>query len=808
MKTWSLGENDPICLTLSADARFVQTDYSNDQIWELGWWGTEVPAIWLQSSYGRRTQSIHIFPAFTYGGVTRQDPQTFVEPVTLRRIWPNLAVLAFTPFEELRVRAEYFIPDSLAVMGRFTLDNLTALPQVVNLRLSAYLQPGEQANPMGLAEFNGVSTLSGQAGNIYPVVMLSGDARKVPAAYPSLQVAATIAPGGSKTWVWVHTAAVEQERSFERGRELIQIPWESTLSRIEMVNANMLSIETGDPDWDAILWMTQKELLRGFVGPTVHNSRPGLVNRRGIDDGYARSKDGKDYTGPWGGISTAATVYLARQVLPIAPDLVKDLLRNILRTQNSAGELDWAPGLGGQRAGYQALPLLATLAWDYYLWTEDEGFLAEVFPGLFSFYESWFIKLHDRDEDGFPEWDHVIQSDLESRPIFNRFYPWAQGFNVAQAEAVDLAVYLYREGQALIAMAQLVDREAITALIQERVVELARRVEDTWSEKRSTFQHVDRDSHRSHTGLQLLKRRGKSKSKLDRDIEPPSKLLLRLKGDPEKGKKLKVTIVSEGARKRQRTETITYRKFQSFWDWSTCTTEKLNHHVKKISVEGIDEKMTMEIVIPDLEREDISLLLPLWAGWMDAARARSLVLDTVMNPDAYWRQSGLSVVPATDKAYAEDDREDLRSVRMSYNSLIGIGMVEHGFRTEAGQLFQKLMLLVGNVLKRDKQFFERYHADESRGLGMGGNLQGSIPLDLFLAILGVRFISPTKLWVSPGHPFPWPVKIEWQGVSVSCEQSRVQIQFPDGQRVIVEGEGGRFIEQLDAPADPPATPEK
>ena len=38
MRTWSLAENDPICLTLSADARFVGTDYSDDQIWDLGWW--------------------------------------------------------------------------------------------------------------------------------------------------------------------------------------------------------------------------------------------------------------------------------------------------------------------------------------------------------------------------------------------------------------------------------------------------------------------------------------------------------------------------------------------------------------------------------------------------------------------------------------------------------------------------------------------------------------------------------------------------------------------------------------------------
>jgi hypothetical protein len=797
MKTWALKEDAPLCLTLSADARFGGTDYADDQIWDLTWWNQEIPSVGLFTCYGRRAQSMRIFPAFSLGGQTRQDPKGFTEPPIIRQVLPNLATLEFQPFDALSVQAEYYVPESHAIAGRYTLQNLSAMPQVISLRLSAFLQPGEQPNPMGLEEFQGVATLSGRTANLYPVVFLSGGAQKVHSAYPSLQVAATLAPGGSKTWVWVHAALKQPDDSFDACRGLAQIPWESTMARIEMENGRMLSIETGDPDWDAVLWMTQKELLRGFMGPTPHNSRFGLIGRRMPEDGFAQTSDGRDHVGAWGGLSTTDMFYLACQSLSIKPELAQDLLGNVLRTQNSEGELDWAPGMGGQRAGFQAVPCLATLAWEIYRRTEDQAYLEQVFPGLFSFYESWFTKRHDRDEDGFPEWDHVLQSGFDDRPTFSRFGPWAQGFEIAQAETVDLAAYLYREGQSLISIATELGREGLTTLIRARINSLAERVENTWSEKRSTYQHVDWESHLTHPGLQLGKRRGSFSLNVNRDLDPPARLLFRLKGDPALAKSLKVETVSHGARGRKRKESFTHRKFQAFFDWSTHTTSKLNYRVESVRVKGIDKKMTMEVVIPDLEREELLLALPIWAGWMDPPRARVLIEETITNSERYWRENGLASIPATDRSYASDHESGLGSVRMLWNYLIGLGLVEHGFREEAGQIFQLLMNTTVNILKRERGFYGSYHADEIRGIGLKGAIQGIPPLDLFLAVLGVRIVSPTKVWVEVGHPFPWPVKLEWQGLSLLCEHDYVRITFPDGQEVTVVERGMQCVEQLD-----------
>ena len=798
MKTWSLDEGAPLCLTLSADARFGATDFAADQIWDLSWWGQELPALRLCTSYGRRAQSMQIFPSFAIGGETRQDPAVFTRPPRLRQALPNLAVLDFEPFREVVVEAEYYVPDSYTIAGRYTFQNQSSLPQVVNLRLSAYLQPGEHPNPMGLVEIRGASVLSGRTADLQPVVFLSGGARQASAAYPTLQVAATLAPGGSRTWVWAHAAHTQQQVSFDACREITQFPWAATMAQLAIGNAGMLSIETGDPEWDAVLWMSQKEVLRSFVGPTAHNSHIGLVGRRNPEDGTALTVDGRDHTGPWGGLSTVDTYYLAQQVLPIAPDLVKGLLRHILRTQNPEGELDWAPGMGGQRAGFQAMPLLATLAWEFYRQTEDRSFIEEIYPGLFSFYESWFIERHDRDLDGYPEWDHALQSGLDVRPAFNRFESWAQGFDISLAETVDLAAFLYREGQALISLAHVLGRGALTAVIQERMQVLAERVEASWSGKRLSYHHTDRDSHQTQPGLQLGKRRGSFELSLKRSLNPPARLLLRLKGDPGRAKSLKVEISSQGARKRKRIERISHSKFQSFWEWGTYTTEKLNHQIDRISVKGLDRNLTLEVVIPDLEREDLSLGMPLWAGWMEPLKTRALVKNTLMNPDRYLRPNGITAIPVTDRSYTADESKAAGAVLMVWNSFIGQGLVEQGFREEAGQLFKALMEGVVEVLKREKAFFPAYDPEQAGGIGARGAFVGVVPMQLFLAILGVRLIHPTKVWVDPGHPFPWPVKIDWQGLSLLCEREVVHIRFPDGQQCTIEKGGQQCVEQLNS----------
>src|SRR5450432_3570564 len=54
MTRWQLTSNSPLALQLAADARLSQTDYFDDQVWELALGSPGNPALALQTSYGGR----------------------------------------------------------------------------------------------------------------------------------------------------------------------------------------------------------------------------------------------------------------------------------------------------------------------------------------------------------------------------------------------------------------------------------------------------------------------------------------------------------------------------------------------------------------------------------------------------------------------------------------------------------------------------------------------------------------------------------------------------------------------------------
>ena len=118
--------------------------------------------------------------------------------------------------------------------------------------------------------------------------------------------------------------------------------------------------------------------------------------------------------------------------------LFRSLVRNFLLTQTEDGFIDGKPGMAGQRGRYLAAPLLSYLAWRSFQHTQNTAFLAEIFPQLLKFCQVWLNLEHDRDKDGFPEWDHALQSGFDENPLFDRWHPWGQGADTSTVESPSL----------------------------------------------------------------------------------------------------------------------------------------------------------------------------------------------------------------------------------------------------------------------------------------------------------------------------------------------------------------------------------
>lgn len=141
MRTWNLKSDDPLSLTLAADARMVATDYCNDHIWELVLAGSDPPAVALQTTFGLRARSFRLFPRFIEAGMALSDPGAFIRPVTIHLICPNYVRLSYTPFIDIEIEAEYWASDSHGVTGRLKLLNRGVNSRTIRIEWAAVLNP-------------------------------------------------------------------------------------------------------------------------------------------------------------------------------------------------------------------------------------------------------------------------------------------------------------------------------------------------------------------------------------------------------------------------------------------------------------------------------------------------------------------------------------------------------------------------------------------------------------------------------------------------------------------------------------------
>jgi hypothetical protein len=167
----------------------------------------------------------------------------------------------------------------------------------------------------------------------------------------------------------------------------------------------------------------------------------------------------------------------------------------------------------------------------------------------------------------------------------------------------------------------------------------------------------------------------------------------------------------------------------------------------------------------------------------------------MLDPKRYWRPGGIPMCPASDPAY-DDGVEMAGGVFMLWNAMLGEGLVRYGFRREAAELFTRLMQGPLAALRAEGVFRERYRADAAEGAGERNHIAGVPPISLFLRVLGVRLLAPHRVLLEGSNPFPWPVTVRWRGLEVRREPAGATvITFPDGQRVSLEGEEARAVEE-------------
>lgn len=794
MRDWSLRIGDPLQLTLAADARLSKTDYVNDHIWELeiGSKDPERSAIGLYTTYGLRARSMRIFLRFTEGNSTITDPNTFTVKPSLKRFYPNFLTLDFVPFENLQTTTDFWVSDSHAVAGRITFTNKSNAIRQIKLEVCAVLAHlnGQSIVP---TQQQLVNILAGQTSGIAPVIFMTGGPKHGPGPHASLLLDLELGPGATRTLSFAQACLDSIPEAFDLARKTAARSWNAELARIEMTDASqILDIRTGDADWDAALAFSQKSAHALFVNNGNHLPFPSFVQARHTDHGFSHAGDGTDYPPAWNG-QFALDAYYLSNILHGTPQVTKNLLLNFLSTQDEDGEIDGKPGIAGQRGKFISMPILASMAWKYYQRTGDENFLAEVFPKLIKFFWAWFAGIHDRNRDGIPEWDHILQTGFEDNPLFDVWNPWSQGLDVSYVHSPALEAMLYKESQTLAKIANKLGKpDEETALIQVQAEKIKESLEAGWNARTSFYSYRDRETGEMTAGKIIAKKKGDGNMKPKFESQTGVRLLIEIQTKNPAAKRPEV-VISEFFAKNSKGESETISGYQFQWRTGglVATSQKIFNKIGRVSVTGLEFNDKINVRVVDTTGEDITLGLPLWAGVVEKQRAYAMVGRNVMTAERFDRPFGMPSLPFT---VNKETESVALSVSLPWNMLMAEGLLDYGFRAEATRLTAHMMNAVIQNLKQNRAFYQRYHAEKGSGIGERNALTGFAPVGLFMQALGVTIYSATKIKLEGKNLFPFSVTIKYKGLTIVRTAEQTTVTFENGESVIVKEESACMVE--------------
>lgn len=777
MARWQLSPTSPLALQLAADARLSQTDYFDDQTWELFLGSADNPALVLQTGFGGRVGIVSLLPMWRVDNRPVYQYQAYTSPPLITAFAPGYAQASAKITPRLTLRADFWAMDSHAVGARLTVKNSG---EAVALGLDLVGFAAAQGREMKLGTLplpgGGHALALGKIGNLNPVVILEGGKSASP---NRLSVELNVPANGQVVVQWVHAGMPNQAEALALAQTWLRKSWNNALRKITQATQAIPTIETGDDATDATIAFAYQQLVQSFLKPTASLPHASFVTARQPGSGYSARGDGSDYPRGWSGQNPTLAYLSAQALAPIQAEMAQGVLRNYLAVQRPDGWIDWKPGLGGQQAGYLCLPILARMAWGIWQYSEDDAFLAEVFPGLLRFFERWLAC--DSDKDGFPEWQNEAQTGYPFMPTFALGLPWGQNADIRYIEPPDLLAYLLSEAVSLREIAYYLRHEEATKKLETRVGELTTRLESLWDGVKGRYTYRDRDTHATTGSVAVLQDgRGDEDHILALPLNPPNRLIVSVTGGTGPAPKMKLHLSgvdAGGNRVQEDADAFVWTSGRGVY-----TSRAVFSQVDRIRVEGIASVFKVGARTVATDGFDLNGLLPLWSVGIAPERAAALVAH-VTNPAEFLHANGIAMFSARDPYYSPTRAEGSLGVWVYWLTLIGEGLIEHDRVDLATDLLKRLLGAQTAILRDAKAFYEFTHADEARGLGERGSTLGLVPLHLLLRVLGVRIVSKTRVWTGGAYSWGSPVSVTQHGVTVRRSDQGTEVRFASGETV-------------------------
>ncbi len=795
LRRWQLGAAHPLALQLAADARLSSTDATDDQVWELLLGAGNSPALALQTRYGGRVGLASLVPMWLHEGRVIYESQAYARPPVVTAFAPGYLRIQATLTSQLALQVEYWAIESHAIGAQITVSNARTRSQSLRLDLFGHVAASGQEQPLNILTLKDQrhALHMGKIGNLNPVVLMEDSSAD--ATRPKIGREWSI--GGRKKIVvrWVHVGLPDVRDSLAQAQYWLQQDWTAHFKRIAQAAQTIPVIETGDKDRDAAIAFAYQQLVQSFLQPTTSLPHPSFVAARQPGHGFSPQGDGTDHNQGWSGQAPPLAYLASLAMAAIDHEMAQGIVRNYLADQQPDGWIGSNSGLAGQRQGILCMPLLARLTWGIFQYTEDDHFLAELFPSLFKFFERWFAADLDTDQDGIPEWQGESQTGYVYLPTFAAGQPWGQGADIRLVESPDLVAYLLSEAISLREIAHyLRDADAERGL-ETRIAALKTALESLWDRDGLHYRYRDRDSHLTPASITVLEGgRGDEEHLPVLTLTPANRMIVHVSGGFDHIPDVTLHLTGLGEDGGEVSETAKGGDFVWYLGRGVYTSRSVFSQIDRVRLDGLSRVYRVDLRTVDTTRLDINALLPLWSVGIPKERAEALV-RLLTDDNHFWRPNGVTMCSAQDTLFDPANAKGSGGVWPFWLTLIGEGLIENGYVAEATELIRRLLAAQVSVLKQDRVFAEFYHSDVQEGHGERGHIGGLVPLHLLLRVLGVRIISSGKVWA--GGPFAWekPVTVTQHGVTVRRSRQGTQVRFPSGYTAELSGDA--FQEVID-----------
>ncbi|MAT43409.1 MAG: hypothetical protein CL609_13815 [Anaerolineaceae bacterium] len=768
MHNWHLGTKDPYSLLLTSDFRVHGTHGKYDNTWELQLEGGERGGISIYSTLALRTLSTRLFPIFYKENQIIDKSSDFNNPPVLKKFFSNYALIEYAPFEGLDIQTHIWLPDNQTLLSKSIIKNNagSAFEGKVNWVMS--LTPLETGMAAHLEENNHEFFLLGQAQNAYVAFLLNNGAKPGALSYPSLSLPLQILPEGLSTHQWAFTCHEDKEDLLSKCKSLIQSDFEALTARMGVFQQrDEIIIQSNHVEWDAAFAFSQKNALQFFMPDITEDLPVAILKSRNPEQQnlvYLHELP------PIEKLSILDVWYLAG-VLPGSFSSIKVIVDRYLRFINATEET----------VTIQPYPILAEMLWKIYEKTEDLAWLKQAYLTSIKSLNFWFTENQDQDQDDIPEWSHALQSQFEQIPIHNYWHPDGIGTNSRWIESPFLASLILNELNRTNQMAEILEITDTKEWIEAKQKKIKTYINDSFHNRKKIFKYRDSITHASPSGYKIFETGQSGIYKINKNLRSDFRLNVKIFFEKETTRKIRIFI--HGKTKEGNTvEEISTRQIMWSDQFGVATSKQVYTKINSIEVEALSLSEKVIISVSDYAEEDITSIFPIWNNDISSQRVNHItnrwLIPELLQP------FGLPLIPVDKQPKGSDL---FNNVDLYLNRFILEGLIKHGQLELASQLYTNLMNAVVKNLKLFKRFYKSYDASDGYGSGDYNIVNGLLPVETFLRLIGIGFWSESKIEFTHYNPFDEPIRVQHRAITILCDRDHFKITFPGGDFFQIKG---------------------